>query len=468
MKGAERKMDNTTIAAIATPIGPGGIGIVKISGPDAIASSLPLFRPFRSVREFKSHHLYYGHIVDPEEGVILDEVLFVIMKKPHSYTCEDVVEIHAHGSASALNAILELVLRSNRVRLAEPGEFTKRAFLNGRIDLTQAEAVIDIIESQTKQGLLMAAQQLKGGLSHAVQKIIRPLKDLLINVEAAIDFPEDVEIVLPPGKAEEILTEQIICPLKRLLEQYDEGHIYREGATTVILGRPNVGKSSLMNRLLKKERSIVTGIPGTTRDIIEDIANIRGIPLKIVDTAGLHKTEDEVETIGIRLAKETISQADLILFMIDISTPLVEEDLDIYREIRHKKGILVLNKIDLPAHPSSCQVANLFPEIPHVRVSALYGDGIEELKDAIFKTITGQTDDEPRLPSIVPNLRHRMVIKKALSSACRASKNLKEGMFLELIAIDLREAVDGLGEILGATTTRDLLDEIFSRFCIGK
>jgi len=460
-------MENTTIAAIATPIGSGGIGIVKISGPDAIAATLPLFRPFRSISEFKSHHLYYGHIVDPDEGVVLDEVLFVIMKKPHSYTCEDVVEIHAHGSASALNAILELVLKSGRVHLAEPGEFTKRAFLNGRIDLAQAEAVVDIINSQTRQGLLMAAEQLKGGLSDAIQRIIENLKDLLINVEAAIDFPEDVEIVLQPEMVQERLTQQVVYPLRELLEQYDEGHVYREGITAVILGRPNVGKSSLMNRLLKKERSIVTGIPGTTRDIIEDDVNIRGIPVKLVDTAGLHKTEDEVETIGIRLAKETIEHADLVLFMVDVSIPLTEEDLDIYNEIQHKKGILVLNKIDLPIHPSLSEISTLFPEIPQVRISALYGNGIEELKDTIFETVTGQTDG-PHLPSIVPNLRHRMAIKKALSSAYRALKNLKESVFLELIAIDLRDALDTLGEILGITTTQDLLEEIFSRFCIGK
>jgi tRNA modification GTPase len=277
-------MDSDTIAAVATPPGAGGIGVVKVSGPRAIPITIPLLHPPRDLSRLRSHHLYYGSIVDPETEKTLDEVLLTVMIGPHTYTREDVVEIQAHGSRCGLGAILEVVLKRG-ARLAEPGEFTKRAFLNGRIDLSQAEAVIEVVNAQTAEGLELAARQLEGHLFQAIEAIRRPIEILLVEVEAAIDFPEDVEDIIRPEPFAQGMTKDVVAPLEALLEHYDEGHVYREGVAATIIGRPNVGKSSLMNRLLDRERAIVTAVPGTTRDFIEETVNIKGIPVRLIDTA---------------------------------------------------------------------------------------------------------------------------------------------------------------------------------------
>jgi tRNA modification GTPase len=351
--------------------------------------------------------------------------------------------------------------------MAEPGEFTQRAFLNGRIDLTQAEAVVEVVSAQTKEGLELATRQLKGHLYEAIRSIRKPVETVLVEVEAAIDFPEDMEEIIQPQAFSQRMAQEVIGPLEELLAHYDEGHIYREGVSAIIIGRPNVGKSSLMNRLLQKERSIVTTIPGTTRDFIEETVNIKGIPLRLIDTAGLHDTDDALETMGIRFTRQRLDEADIVLFMIDCSTPLTQEDTRIYELVHDGKGILVVNKTDLdPSRPIHEMVAQ-YSGLPWVEISALYNKGIEELKNAVFRAVTDQRGPAD-LPSIVPNVRHKMAIQRAMSASQTAAEGFRTGRPAELVAIDLKEALDSLGKIIGVTTSEDILDQIFSRFCIGK
>lgn len=459
-------MDTDTIAAVATPPGAGGIGVVKISGPQAIPIALPLLHPSRDLSQLRSHVLYHGSIMDPETGKTLDEVLFTVMRAPRTYTREDVVEIQAHGSRCGLGAILELVLKRG-ARLAEPGEFTKRAFLNGRVDLSQAEAVIEVVNAQTTEALELAARQLKGELFQAIEPIREPIKTMLVEVEAAIDFPEDVEDIIHGQEYAQRMTHDVIDPLKELLEHYDEGHVYREGVAAIIIGRPNVGKSSLMNRLLQKERSIVTAVPGTTRDFIEETVNIRGIPMRIIDTAGLHDTDNGLETVGIRFTRQQLDEAQLVLFMVDCSMPLGGEDVQIYDLVYNRRTILVINKTDLGDHDQVTEIVERLQGLPWVQISALYNRGIEELKGAVFREVTHQSGPAD-LPAIVPSLRHKVAIGKALTASRDVVEGFRTGRPPELVAVDLKEALDALGEIIGVTTTEEILDQIFNRFCIGK
>jgi tRNA modification GTPase len=452
-----------TIAAIATPPGLGGIGIIKISGPKACTVPSQIFRPSKPTPRFSSHHLYHGFIVSPDTGHTLDEVLLVLMRAPYTYTREDIVEIHTHSSIAAINAIMELVLQQG-IRPAEPGEFTKRAFLNGRIDLTQAEAVIDLITSKTDKGLRLAAQQLQGDLFDFVQNIRKALIETLARIEAVIDFPEEMEE--DEVNAVAAIAESVISPLNDLLENYETAQLYREGLDIIIIGRPNVGKSSLLNRLLKRERAIVTHIPGTTRDIIEEGLTIKGIPIKIIDTAGLRQTTDAVETIGIRFTKERLDSADLVLFMIDTSESLTTEDLSIFNEIKHRTKIILANKVDLhPAFPLA-EISLNFPGEHIVEISAKFNTGINELLEIIYKEIIGSK--EMVFPSVAPNLRHKRALERALSASRAALKLINKKDSPALIAIELQEGLDALGKITGETTNEDILDEIFSRFCIGK
>lgn len=455
-------LDADTIAATATPTGAGGIGVVKISGPRAIASALPLLRPSKDPSRLKSHHLYYGYIIDPETEKAVDEVLYTVMRAPHTYTREDVVEIQAHGSRCGLHRILELVLKQG-VRLAEPGEFTKRAFLHGRIDLTQAEAVAEVVSAQTAEGLELATQQLKGDLHEAIESIRRPIETALMEVEAAIDFPEDVEEIIQAEAFVQKMAQEVIGPLEDLLAHYEEGHVYREGIAAIIVGRPNVGKSSLMNRLLKKERAIVTTIPGTTRDFIEETVNIRGIPLRLIDTAGLHDTDDVLEAMGIRLTKQRLDEADIVLFVVDGSTRLTEADMKIYHLLRGRRAILVVNKTDLPLRCPMEKIVEQFQGLTWAAISALYNQGTDALKAAVFAAITDQKGPAD-LPTIVPNVRHKVAIERAITASKAAEEGFQTGRAPELVAIDLRTALDCLGEIIGVTTTEDILDGIFSRF----
>lgn len=456
-----------TIAAIATPPGQGGIGIVRISGKAAPEVLKRLFRPRRPHPELVSHRVYYGWIVDPESGVETDEVLAILMRAPHTYTREDVVEIHAHGSFLSLQNILSLVLAAG-VRLAEPGEFTKRAFVNGRIDLTQAEAVLDLIEAKTATGLSMAMAQLKGGLHAEINAVREALISARAIVEVAIDFPDDDVEILNPLELLTPLRRDVEEPLLRLLAAAERGKIFRDGISVVILGRPNVGKSSLLNTLLREDRAIVTPVPGTTRDVIEEYLNIKGLPVRLVDTAGIRRPSEAAEELGIKKAQEKLKAADLVLLMYDASEPLTEEDRALAKSAAEKPLILVLNKIDLVDRVEKDVFAALAPGRPVVLISAKEQLGIDALEDAIFKLATGGAQlSEPPSP-YAPNVRHRAALGKALTAVQAAIEGLARGLTPDLLAIDLQSALEHLEEIGGETTNDDILDRIFSRFCLGK
>lgn len=455
-----------TIAAIATPVGTGGIGIIKISGPAAWDIGRRLFKPHRAHPTITSHFLYHGYIADPEEGRSVDEVLVSFMAAPSTYTREDVVEINCHSGLAALERILELVLRSG-ARLAGPGEFTRRAFLNGRIDLTQAEAVLDLIQSRSRRSLELAGEHLSGGLYRAVSELRTQVLDVLATVEAAIDFPEEEMEHLEESRLGERLRVQVCEPVERLLANYEDGRLLREGLSVIIAGKPNVGKSSLLNNLLCSNRALVTPVPGTTRDVIEEGFSLRGIPLRLVDTAGLHRADNLVEELGMRLTRDRLAQADVVLLVLDRSAPLTREDLRIYKDIGMKPRVVVLNKADLDPHPDFAELANHFPGEASVAISALRGSGMEALKEEVLRVILGHRLDTESSP-VAPNLRHKMCLERSLGAVQRVTDLLATGGSAELVALELQEALAHLGEIVGLTTTEDVLDQIFSRFCIGK
>jgi len=469
-------MDDSTIAAIASPAGAGGISIVKISGPSSIPIAASIFKPTSKPSRvqfipdrFESHRLYYGHIVDDQSGRTLDEVLLAVMRAPRSYTCEDIVEINCHGGAAAVRAVLKLVLRKG-ARLADPGEFTRRAFLNGRIDLTQAEAVIDIINARTDRALEIASAQIGGDLRREVENIRSLLIERLAYNEAAIDFPEieDVEKSLDCNMMSRSLRIEIIQPIEQLLRNYYDGRAIREGLTVAIVGRPNVGKSSLMNRLLSCERAIVTPHPGTTRDAIEADLMIRGMLIRLWDTAGLHNSIDPIEVIGIQKTIECAAQADLILFVVEAHRPLAKEDYTIYQKIDSKPVMYVLNKIDLiDEFSQQTIIPGDWVEASRVPVSALSGQGIEAVRDAILNYAIGE-DFLEMAPLIIPNLRQKSLLERCIEAAEAAAVAFEKNEPPELIDIHLRQALDRIDETLGHSAKTEIIDHIFSRFCIGK
>ena len=454
-----------TIAAISTPPGAGGIGIIRISGEMSLPVLHRIFRPMARQGELQSHVLTYGHIVHPGDERILDEVLAVFMQAPRSYTREDVVEIHCHGSYLVLQTILEVILAEG-VLLAEPGEFTKRAFLNGRIDLTRAEAVIDILAARTRKGVDLAQAQLAGALYRRVEAIRNALTQMRAVIEVAIDFPdEDVEIV-DHGHLVERLENEVLAPLDRLLASVNQGKLYRDGVSVVIAGLPNVGKSSLLNTLLEEERALVTDIPGTTRDTIEEYLDIHGVPVRLVDTAGIRDNAGTVEEMGIRRARSFLNEADLVLFMVDGSRAVEEEDLRLYSTVSHKPLLLVVNKTDLV--PLREELVECFNSThAAVPISASSQQGIDTLKDAIFQRVAAGTEQWEE-HGCAPNLRHKQALAKAHSAAQRVLDALGSGLTRDLIAVDLQECLDQLGDIVGETTTEDILDVIFEQFCLGK
>lgn len=450
-------------------MGSGGIGIIKISGKDAlpIAESIFIKRQKKDKKKFESHRLYLGNIVDKEKNKKIDEVLLTVMKAPNSYTREDVVEINAHSGIVALNEIIGLVLK-NGARLAQPGEFTKRAFLNGRIDLTQAEAVIDIINAKSEKSLEIANSQIEGKLKTKIGSIRENVIQLLCMIEAGIDFPEEEIESLDKETIKGRIKADLVTPLTQLLNNFQSGQVYKDGIRLVVAGKPNVGKSSLMNRMANKERAIVTALPGTTRDIIEETIKINGIPAIISDTAGLHNTKDTVEVLGIEKAYEQIKLADIVLFMIDASWPLTEEDEKIFQELTHKKKIIVINKIDLVNKNGMIKIPESWHAIKTVQISALYNKGIDQLNRVIFKMFTGEGAIDPN-SAIIPNIRHKKEIEKSMQALSRAKKCLEgEETSLELIAIDFQEAIDSLGKILGVSVKEEIVERIFEKFCIGK
>ncbi len=457
--------DTTTIAAISTPPGAGGIGIIRMSGPRSLSVLKDLFKPHIPLDSFSSHRLYYGRIIRPDNGKVLDEVLAVYMRSPKTYTKEDVVEIHCHGNFIVLQNILELIL-SMGVCLAGPGEFTKRAFLNGRIDLTKAEAVIDILSAKTRKGVDLAEEQLSGALFSRIDAIRNELVHICALIEVALDFPEDDVEIVDQRKLLEQMQNDVEHPLRELLRQADSGKVYRDGITVVIVGRPNVGKSSLLNTLLQEERALVTAIPGTTRDTIEEYIDIEGVPVRIVDTAGIRENADEVEALGIVRARSQINQADLVLFMVDGSEKITKTDEELFASIRHKPLIVIENKIDLEREAGN-EHRELFTDRVIVRISAKEQTGIPELRTTVFRMVTSG-HEQWQEDSCAPNVRHKHALKRALAACGRVKEGLRHGLTNDLLAVDLQECLAQLAEIVGETTTDDILDAIFTKFCIGK
>lgn len=453
-----------TIAAISTPLGQGGIGIVRLSGKDAIfiADSVFLSPKNKRLSMIPSHSFIYGFIIDPFNGEKIDEVLISVMKAPRTYTRQDVVEINCHGGNVPLKKILQLLLKMG-ARLAEPGEFTKRAFLNGRIDLSQAEAVIDVIRAKTEEAERIAFQQLEGKLSDKIKRISDRLTDLCAYIEASIDFPEEEIDILPRDEFLHSLYD-IEKELKRLSDSYEEGRLFREGISAAIVGKPNVGKSSLLNVLLQKDRAIVTEIPGTTRDIVEDFINIKGLPLRIMDTAGIRETHDLAEFEGVKRSLKAIEGADIIISVFDGSRPLDEADEEVYLKVQNKKTIFVINKSDIESSEFNY---DLFEGKKIIKISALREEGIDELKEAIYKECLLKEMPTDKENVIVSNIRHKQLIDEALVSIKKAILALQESP-LEIVAIYLRESLENIGQITGVVTTEDILNKIFSEFCIGK
>jgi len=461
------KMAFDTIAAISTFPGEAGIGIVRISGDDALEIISKIFKPYKAkdIKKVKSHTLHYGHIVDPETQEIYDEVLVSIMKKPNTYTREDIVEINCHGGIVITSKILELVLKQG-ARLAEPGEFTKRAFLNGRIDLSQAEAVIDIITAKTMLANKYAQKQLAGYVGSRIKEMKDKIMGLLVHLLALIDFPEeDVEEL----ERKEMLetAKEIVEDIDKLIVSSESGRIIREGLKTAIIGKPNVGKSSLLNALLKENRAIVTDIPGTTRDIIEEYINVKGIPIKLIDTAGIRDTDELVEKIGVERSKEVLAEADLILFELDASRELSEEDYQIFNILTEKNIIFVLNKIDLPKKIDESKLKSLIKDGIIIEVSTVERIGLEKLENAIYDLVF-RGDINLREEEIIINSRHKEALINAKKYMESCVKAIEMGYSEDLITIDLNAALDQLGKITGETATEDLINEIFERFCVGK
>ena len=455
-----------TIAAISTPFGESGIGIVRISGPSAESIARKLFRPKKDQPYFISHHFHFGEIIDNQSGNPVDEVLIVLMKSPRTYTREDIVEIHCHGGYFILQKVLELVLREG-ARLAQPGEFTKRAFLGGRIDLTQAEAVIDLIRAKTQTSLEIATQQLRGALCREMGELRARLIESLALIEAHIDFPEEEIEPIAFGQMKRDLG-LIVHRIEEWISSYEEGRIFREGISCAIAGKTNVGKSSLLNVLLREDRAIVTPIPGTTRDVIEEIVNIHGIPVRLMDTAGLRKPADSIEQEGVRRAKERVADADFVLLMLDGSRALDGDDREIIEEIKGKKKVVAVNKKDLPSEIPSEEVKRLFPEDVIVPISALKNDGIEDLKKAIRTSLVQREVRATPEHLVVANIRHKRALTQIRDNLSNAVKGLEDKTSLEFIAFEIRSALEALGDLVGETATEEVLNRIFEKFCIGK
>ena len=456
-----------TIAAIATPLGTAGVGKIRVSGPEAIKIADSLFKGVKekTLTEVKTYTAHYGYIINPENDKRVDEIISIVMKAPKSFTGEDVVEFDCHGGMVPLKKVLNLLL-DNGARMAEPGEFSKRAFLNGRIDLAQAEGIIEVINSKTEKGLDVAVSHLTGELSQKVDSIRDKVTELLAHLEASIDFPED-EIKGFDASELDIRINEIKSNIEDLLATSQQGKIYQEGIKTVIVGKPNVGKSSLLNYLLKENRAIVTDIPGTTRDVIEEFINLKGIPLKIIDTAGIRETEDAIEQIGVEKTRISLQDADLVLMMLDISQGLTDDDLEVYNLIKDKPMIVILNKTDLDDNIDINKFNNYFEKHPQLWISIKEEEGLEKLKNAIIDEVLQdqvKTNDDV----LITRLRHKNALKKALKSIARVQEAHKNKLPHDFLTIDLKECFNKLGEITGDTVNEDIIDRIFSDFCLGK
>jgi tRNA modification GTPase len=460
-----KKMEFDTIAAIATPMGEGGIAIIRVSGPESIKAVDKLYRGKSDLSTVDSHTIHYGHLVDPQCGQKIEEVMVSILRAPRTYTREDVVEVNCHGGIVSVKKVLQYILDEG-VRLAEPGEFTKRAFLNGRLDLSQAEAVIDFIRAKTDKAMDIALQQVDGRLSKLVRKLRQELIETLAHIEVSIDYPEhDVEDFthqLMLSKCSVVQEE-----IKTLLQTAEQGKILREGLATVIVGRPNVGKSSLLNALVHDNKAIVTEIPGTTRDVIEEYVNVRGVPLKLVDTAGIRETEDLVERIGVERSREVLKRADLILLVLNHAEALSLEDRQLIELVKGMKTIIIINKTDLEGQISLDEVKALNANSPVITTSIKEEEGITDLEQAIADLYFAG-DLETGDITYVSNARHISLLRQSEKSIVDAIEGIELGMPIDIVQIDILKTWELLGEIIGDAVSESLLDQLFSQFCLGK
>ena len=456
-----------TIAAISTAPGEGAIGIVRISGDLAISIASSIYQcGTKQLEEQKTHTIHYGHIVDPKSGEVYDEVMVSVLRAPKTFTREDIVEINCHGGIVAINRVLQLVLRMG-ARLAEPGEFTKRAFLNGRIDLSQAEAVMDLIRAKTDKSMQLAMRQLDGQLSNLIQNLRKEILNTLAQVEVNIDYPEydDVEEMTLQLLREK--TQQVLQGIRALLNTASQGKILRDGLKTAIVGRPNVGKSSLLNVLLREEKAIVTDIAGTTRDTIEEYVNVRGVPLQLIDTAGIRETDDIVEKIGVERSRKALKEADFVLLLLNQSETLQEEDIRLLETTKGMKRIILFNKTDLPSKLSTEDIAPYANEEEIVTTSMLNKEGIDKLEEKIAGYFfQGQMNE--RDATYLSNTRHIALLEKAEQALVEVQNGIEMEMPVDLIQIDFTRAWDLLGEITGDSVQDELLTQLFSQFCLGK
>ena len=466
-KMAEITLEFDTIAAISTPPGEGAISIVRLSGDQAVQLADKVYQSGnKRLSEVPSHTIHYGHVVDPKSNQLVDEVMVSVMRAPKTFTREDVVEINCHGGIVVVNQILQLLLREG-ARLAEPGEFTKRAFLNGRVDLSQAEAVMDLIRAKTDKAMGLALNQLDGNLSALIRSLRQEILETLAQVEVNIDYPEydDVEELTTKLLLEK--AQMIQQRIQALLATSKQVKVLREGLSTAIIGRPNVGKSSLLNHLLREEKAIVTDIAGTTRDVIEEYVNVRGVPLKLIDTAGIRETEDVVERIGVERSRKALAEADLILLVLNQSEPLTAEDEQLLEATSGLKRIILLNKTDLPAQLEQEKLKKLIENEPVFSISVAKNDGLDRLESAIsdlfFSGETGERD-----ATYVSNTRHIALLEKASLSLEEVIAGIDAGMPVDLVQIDMTRCWDYLGEVVGDSVQDELITQLFSQFCLGK
>lgn len=459
-------MDFDTITSISTPMGEGAIGIVRLSGPQAIEIGDILYKGKKKLSEVETHTINYGHIIDPETNETVEEVMVSVLRAPKTFTREDNIEINCHGGILTINRILELTMTYG-ARMAEPGEYTKRAFLNGRIDLSQAEAVMDFIRSKTDRASKVAMNQIEGRLSDLIKKQRQSILEILAQVEVNIDYPEydDVEDATTDFLLEQ--SKRIKEEINRLLETGAQGKIMREGLSTVIVGRPNVGKSSMLNNLIQDNKAIVTEVAGTTRDVLEEYVNVRGVPLRLVDTAGIRDTEDIVEKIGVERSRKALSEADLILFVLNNNEPLTEDDQTLFEVIKNEDVIVIINKTDLEQRLDVSELREMIGDMPLIQTSMLKQEGIDELEIQIKDLFFGGEVQNQDM-TYVSNSRHISLLKQARQSIQDAIDAAESGIPMDMVQIDLTRTWEFLGEIIGESASDELIDQLFSQFCLGK
>ncbi|HDK8058802.1 TPA: tRNA uridine-5-carboxymethylaminomethyl(34) synthesis GTPase MnmE [Staphylococcus aureus] len=459
-------MDLDTITSISTPMGEGAIGIVRLSGPQAVEIADKLYKGKHLLNDVPSHTINYGHIIDPESKEVVEEVMVSVLRAPKTFTREDIIEINCHGGILTINRVLELTMTYG-ARMAEPGEFTKRAFLNGRIDLSQAEAVMDFIRSKTDRASKVAMNQIEGRLSDLIKKQRQSILEILAQVEVNIDYPEydDVEDATTEFLLEQ--SKEIKQEINRLLDTGAQGKIMREGLSTVIVGKPNVGKSSMLNNLIQDNKAIVTEVAGTTRDVLEEYVNVRGVPLRLVDTAGIRETEDIVEKLGVERSRKALSQADLILFVLNNNEALTQEDYTLYEVVKNEDVIVIVNKMDLEQNIDINEVKDMIGDTPLIQTSMLKQEGIDELEIQIRDLFFGGEVQNQDM-TYVSNSRHISLLKQARQTIQDAIDAAESGVPMDMVQIDLTRTWEILGEIIGETASDELIDQLFSQFCLGK